>query len=103
MFTADPAWCAITYTYTITDSNGGDVTISSFGPQSFDDITRIFTIDYETDLDFSGLTSKTYTIEVTGTAGNVTPTSDSNSFDLTVKNPCLDPSFVTIEGKTLQD
>ena len=103
MFTADPAWCAITYTYTITDSNGGDVTIASFGPLSFDDITRIFTIDYETDLNFSGPTSKTYTIEVTGTAGNVTPTYDSNSFDLTVKNPCLDPSFVTIEGKTLQD
>ena len=79
------------------------MTIASFGPLSFDDITRIFTIDYETDLNFSGPTSKSYTIVVTGTAGNVTPTYDSNSFDLTVKNPCLDPSFVTIEGKTLED
>lgn len=101
MYTADPAWCAITYTYTITDSNGDDVTITSFGPLSFDDISRIFTIDYETDLNFSGPTSKTYSIEVTGTAGNVTPISDSNSFDLTVKNPCIDSNFVTIEGKTL--
>ena len=77
------------------------MTIASFGPLSFNDITRIFTIDYETDLDFSGLTSKSYTIVVTGTAGNVTPTSDSNSFDLTVKNPCIDPNFVTITAPTM--
>ena len=103
MFTADPAWCAITYTYTITDSNGNNVIIGTFSPLSFDDIARVFTIDYETDLDFSGPTSKSYTIEVTGTAGNVSPTSDSNSFDLTIKNPCIDPNFVTIEEKTLLD
>ena len=54
MFTADPAWCAITYTYTITDSNGDNVIIATFSPLSFDDIARVFTIDYETDLDFSG-------------------------------------------------
>ena len=103
MFTADPAWCAITYTYTITDSNGNNVIIGTFSPLSFDDITRVFTIDYETDLDFSGPASKTYTIEVTGAAGNVSPTSDNSSFDLTIKNPCIDPNFVTIEGKTLLD
>ena len=103
VFTADPAWCAITYTYTITDSNGNNVVIATFSPLSFDDIARLFTIDYETDLDFSGPTSKSYTIEVTGTAGNVSPTSDSSSFDLTIKNPCIDPNFVTIEEKTLLD
>ena len=103
MFTADPAWCAITYTYTITDSNGNNVIIGTFSPLSFDDITRVFTIDNETNLDFSGSTSKTYTIEVTGTAGNVSPTSDNSSFDLTIKNPCIDPNYVTIEGKTLLD
>ena len=46
------------------------------------------------------MTSKTYTVEVKATAGNVTPTSGSNSFDLIVKNPCVDINFVKINGPT---
>jgi len=46
------------------------------------------------------MNSKTYAIEVTATAGNITPTSGSKSFDLTVKNPCIDINFVKINGPT---
>ena len=76
MYTVDPSWCAIKYTYTVTDSDGNVVnSITSNSLLSFDDLNRVFTIDNKQNLDLSGLTSKTYKVEITGTAGNLTPTS----------------------------
>ena len=96
VYTADPVWCDITYTYTITDVSG-DAAVSF----NADATVRTFTFSYIADLLLSGAVSTDYTIEVTGTAGNITPTSGSNSFLLTLKNPCIDPAFVTITEAVL--
>jgi hypothetical protein len=64
-FTADPAWCEITYTYSITDEAGSTVTQATFNPlMPFNDdpLEREFTFDYSTDLTFSGDESNEYTI-----------------------------------------
>jgi len=99
VYTADPSWCAIRYTYTVTDSDGNVVnSITSDSLLSFDDLNRVFTIENKSNLDLSGSASKTYKIEVTGTAGNVIPTSSKASFDLTAKNPCINPAFVSISA-----
>ena len=60
---------------------------------TFDAVSRTFTFDYSADLDLSGPTSKTYTITMTATSQSV---STFKTFDLTVKNPCIEPSINTI-------
>ena len=70
VFTANPAWCEITYTYTIADVSG-DAAVS-FNSVATD---RTFTFSYAVDLLLSGASSTVYTITVTGAAGNITPVS----------------------------
>jgi hypothetical protein len=91
VYTADPVWCAITYNYSITTPDG-DAAVT------FDLTTtiRTFSFSQETDLSLSGATFKDYTITVTGQAGNVTPVQGQESFNLRIKNPCIDPAYVTI-------
>jgi len=40
---------------------------------------------------------------VTGTAGNDVSKTATASFILTIKNPCIDPNYVTIQTKPLND
>ena len=82
-YTADPAWCAITYDYSITNIMGDDAL-------AFDPLTRTFNFDQIDNLSLSGDLSTPYTITVTGTSGNVDETSGSTTFTLTIKNPCID-------------
>ena len=91
VYTADPAWCAITYTYTITDVSGDAVLIFNDDP-----LVREFSFYYDADLLLCGLASTDYTVTVTGTAGNVVETSGSASFLLKLRNPCIDPAYITI-------
>ena len=64
VFISDPAWCAITYSYTISESSGdGAVTFND------DPTVREFTFNYYTDLDICGLTSIDYEITVIGSNG----------------------------------
>ena len=42
-----------------------------------------------------------YTLTVTGTSGNVTPVSVSDTFNLRIKNPCVDSTYVQIAEATL--
>ena len=89
VYTSDPVWCDITYSYTITDPSGDPVL-------SFDALTQTFTFDYSSDVILSGSDFIDYTVTVTGEAGNITPTTGSSSFILKVKNPCIDPAYLTI-------
>ena len=91
-FTPVPAWCAITYTYTVDDSSGG-------GAVAFEDDQNVrqFTFDYEDDLDFCGPVSTDYTVTVLGEIGITETKTDSTSFTLTLKNPCIDSSHVSFE------
>ena len=54
-----------------------------------------------TDLSLSGSTYKDYTVTMTGTAGNVTPVQGQASFNLRIKNPCIDSSFLTVKTTAL--
>ena len=93
-YTADPAWCAITYDYSITNVMGDDAL-------TFDALTRTFTFNQVDNLSLSGDVSTPYTVTVTGTSGNVVTTSGSTTFTLTLKNPCIDPAYVVINPKPL--
>ena len=96
IYTADPAWCAIWYTYTITDvSDDAGLTFND------DPLTREFSFNYSSVLFNTRASSKEYIVTVTGTSGNMIETSDSADFTLTLRNPCIDPAYVTIEQAVL--
>ena len=96
VYDADPVWCAITYSYEIVDIAGdAAMTFDS------DAAARQFAFSQNTDLTLSGATSNVYTIAVKGEAGNVVKTSDTATFSFTIKNPCIDPTYVTIEKAVL--
>lgn len=63
----------------------------------FDPIPRTFTIDYSTSTDLSDQVSKSYTITMTVTSQLVQA---SETFVLTMKNPCIIPSLNVINQPT---
>jgi len=95
-YVVDPIWCAITYTYSVTDF-AGDRALTFDNAQE----TREFTISNTNDLNLSGPTSKDYTVTVTAQVGNVVLRTDSSSFTLTLMNPCIDDNFVNVEKAAL--
>ena len=97
-FTADPAWCDISYSFSVTHSNGVDA-ISFNG----DPTVRSFTFNYATDLLLAGSSSIDYEVTVTGETGITVKEQSMASFTLTLKNPCIDPGFVSIQKSALTD
>lgn len=79
------------YTYTI-EAIEGDVVVSFNGDQAI----RQFDFLSSNDLSLSGPVSTDYKITVTAVAGNIVEQSASAEFTLTLKNPCIDPNYVTI-------
>ena len=95
-FVWEPPFCPITYTYSVAAIMGETVV-------SFDSAESVhtFTFHKDNDLSISGPVSTTYTITVTGTIGDGATMSEQASFDLLVKNPCIDKSFVDIQTAPL--
>lgn len=96
-FAVDPPICTVTYTYTVSDAAGNPVI-------TFDDVLRTFTFDHTAGLDplLDPLVAfKDYTVTVTGTSGDITPLGVDATFELRVRNPCLDPAFVWIDTTPL--
>ena len=89
VYTVDPAWCEIIYTYDIDDNSAKEAI-------TFDPIARMFKFLYSSDLDMSGLVSKTYVISVKGTSGPDVPQEAKAKFTLTLKNPCIDSVYIVI-------
>jgi len=87
IFTVDPAWCEIIYSYAIDDTVANAAI-------SFDAVARKFTFNYAADLSLCGATNKVYQIAVTGRSGPIVAKSATATFALTLKNPCIDPAFV---------
>ena len=72
--------------------------------QSFDSATRTFTFHYDLDLDLSGgpgVEYVDYVIGITGEAGSINPSITIGFQTLRVKNPCFDPSLVSIVTEPL--
>ena len=86
-----PAWCEITYSVSVLEPEASK-TFSFNG----DPLERRFTFNNVDDLSLAGSSFTDYTITVTGTIGNVVTKSESSSFNLRIKNPCIDPNYVTI-------
>jgi len=59
VYVSSPTWCAITYTYTITDAAGS-------AALTFDPTTRTFTFNQVDNLSLSGINYKDYVVTVTG-------------------------------------
>ena len=95
-FTADPSWCATSYSYSVTQASGDDAT-------AFNDAALTFTFFEPTNnLDLSGSSFKDYVITVVGTSGDVlTLATGIATFSLRIENPCIDPSYVTITEAAL--
>lgn len=93
-FVSDPAWCSITYSYTV-DATDASVAIS------FDQLTRTFMISQADDLSLSGPISRDHTVRVIGESGSSRTVTGSQYFLLRLKNPCIDPAFVTVEAAEL--
>ena len=78
----------------MTETATGNVVVTSFdGP------TRLFKFLYTTNLNplVNPLNqSKDYKVTVTGTSGLITPETVAATFNLKIKNPCYDPSYVKI-------
>ena len=98
VFTSDPAWCAVTYSYSVTEP-AKDTAVTFDNDAS----SREFTFNYSADLDLCGSSSIDYLMTVTGEIGMTEKQTNSAQFTLTLNNPCIDSSFVTIEADVLLD
>jgi len=96
VYASNPTWCAIIYSYTIASATG-DAALT------FNPATRTFTFSQVNDLTLSGSTMKDYVITVTGEAGITIPVQAQRSFTLTIRNPCINSAFVTINQSVLVD
>ena len=74
------------------DEAGADVACNCF-----DTATLTLTYQHTIDLLPSGASFRDYTLQVTGITGTNNPVAVSTSFNLRVKNPCIDPDFVYIQ------
>ena len=95
-YTADPAWCDISYSYSISTAQG-DAAVT------FDANTQKFTFFEPSNLSLSGASQTDYTVTVIGTTGNVSPVSKAASFNLKIRNPCIDPSYISLTSVALPD
>ena len=68
---------------------------------SFDTKAHTFTFGQMTDVSFSGNNEKTYEIILIGMAGTLTTIRKTVSFNLVVRNPCIDKEFLTIVQQPL--
>ena len=93
-FIVDPAGCPITYTYLVSPP-------AADGAITFDAATRTFTFFNDADLTIA--MANPYGVLIKGTAGSETPV-EVNALPpllLTIKNPCEDLNFVSIESKAV--
>ena len=93
-YSADPSWCSITYTYTISAIEGDAIV-------TLDAVTPKFTFFEPSNLALSGQTQTDYTVTLIGTSGNIVQASQQTSFNIRVKNPCIDGSYLSLSSVAL--
>ena len=62
---------------------------------------RTFTFFNDDNVSIAGAVGQDYTITVTGEIGTITAMTASETFTLTLKNPCIDRNFVKIDKVNL--
>ena len=80
----DPARCQLTITHEVSPSQGSDAV-------QFNVDSLTFTFFNVNDVSIAGGKSETYDVTVTATSGQASKTF---TFQLTLKNPCVDPNFI---------
>ena len=90
-FETEPADCPVRYTYTVSNQSGESVV-------DFNSKLRQFYFGYSEDMSLAGDLYTDYKIEITATNDDDITTANEirASFDLRIKNPCLDPDYVKI-------
>ena len=63
---------------------------------TFDSATRTFFFSNNNSLSLSGTTFKDYMITMTGQSGNIKPVKGYASFNLRIKNPCINSDYVIV-------
>ena len=88
--------CPFDYTYAVEDTSAGAAI-------TFDIINFEFLVFWITDLSLSGGTTTDfidYTVTITATINDATGVTTDGSFTLQIKNPCVDPTRVSIQEDT---
>lgn len=89
IFTVDPDWCDIIYSFEVTDPTGQNaITFDANMDQ------RIFTFFNDNDIALANNDFKDYIVKVKAHAGIVTFKDTFQEFTLSLKNPCVDPAYV---------
>ena len=91
-FVVIPVWCNIAYTYTIVNPAGAKAVAFDSDPAD-----RIFTFSNLQDLFLAGKNFTNYIITVQAESGNTATIKKTSNFNLTLKNPCIDPKYLSIE------
>ena len=87
-----PVWCNIAYTYTIVNPAGAKAVAFDSDPAD-----RIFTFSNLQDLFLAGKNFTNYIITVQAESGNTATIKKTSNFNLTLKNPCIDPKYLSID------
>ena len=91
VFIPDPAWCDINYSYSV------DIPAVNSAVTFYPDASeRLFTFEYTASLSLCDLISTEYIVIVSGEVGITEKQTDQASFMLTLKNPCIDSTFVRV-------
>ena len=94
-FIGTPDYCDIVYSVTV--SNPTASTAFTFKPDS-----RKFTFHKDSDIIGGDVSQRDYTVTLWASIGTGSlPIEKRSSFTLTLRNPCVDPAFVTIEKVAL--
>lgn len=93
-FTTEPDWCEVTYTYRTSGASDAIALNSNMA-------SRTFSFVYDKDLRLADGSSADYKITIIGTIGKRTTKTAKTTFSLTLKDPCIDSDFVTIDAPVL--
>jgi hypothetical protein len=94
-WTVSPSLCGGEITYTYEASNNK---IKKKIVKSFSSADRTFTLYNNKNIGLADGDEKKYTITVTGTVGTDSPVSSSQTFDLWIKDPCINPDYLKVEA-----
>ena len=108
IFSIDPSYCPLTYTYSVSDLSNGNsaITGTSITDTDLEKDKQTFSFYYDADITPVYPSAQTQTVQVTATSGSkytTTPTTTSAdaSFTLSFLNPCINTSYVTITAADL--